>query len=231
MGRTKSEVFQRVEKKYILTAEEYRLLAERISPYMKVDQYGLSTICNIYYDTEDYELIRYSIEKPIFKEKLRLRCYGVPDKMQSAFVEIKKKYNGIVYKRRIELPLWEAEDYLERRIAPKTPVNPQILKEIDYFLSFYHPGKKMYIAYDRLAMYGLEDAALRMTFDFRIRGREQELEMNRGDQGALYFKKGEVVMEIKTIGAYPLWLSNVLSELEIYPGSFSKYGAFYKMKL
>lgn len=227
MAGNSTEIFQRVEKKYLLSQKQYQKLQEKMKPYMQVDDYGLSTICNVYYDTQDYDLVRRSNEKPVYKEKLRLRSYGVPDETDKTFVEIKKKWKGVVYKRRIELPLKEARNYLEHGIVPTSPVNPQIRKEIDYFLRLYRPVPKMYIAYDRIAMYGKEDESIRITFDFHIRSREEDVDLSMGDAGRLLMKNDEVLMEIKVGGAYPLWLADMLCEMEIYPTTFSKYGKIY----
>ena len=226
-----NEIFERVEKKYLLNQMQYTALQSKMKPYMKVDNYGLSTICNVYYDTDKFDLIRTSIEKPAYKEKLRLRSYGVPDEESPAFIEIKKKYGGIVYKRRISLPYKEAVNYLNHGIRPESAVNPQILAELDYFQSFYHTKPKMYIAYDRIAMFGIQDASIRMTFDTNIRSREEDMDLSYGDAGKLLLRQGEVLMEIKVGGAYPMWMVELLSSLQIYPVSFSKYGRIYQNKL
>lgn len=227
MATNTNEIFERVEKKYCLSASQYKNVMSRMQKHMKMDQYGLSTICNIYYDTEDYELIRRSIEKPVYKEKLRLRSYGIPGENDRTFLEIKKKYDGIVYKRRISMTLKDAGNYLEHGIKPQN-VNEQILSEIDYFISYYHPVPKVFLAYDRIAMYGIEDASIRVTFDHNIRSRQEDLKLSRGDIGHLLMEDGEVLMEIKVSNAYPLWLTSILSEFEVYPTSFSKYGEIYK---
>jgi uncharacterized protein YjbK len=224
----KNEIFQRIEKKYLLTVENYQKLRERLFDFVEEDEYGLSTICNVYYDTQDYALIRDSIEKPVYKEKLRLRSYGTPQEQDKVFLELKKKYDGVVYKRRVSMPLKEARNYLTHGIRPDSPVNEQILKEIDYFKQFYEVMPRMYLAYDRIATYGKEDKSLRITFDQNIRYRQDDIELELGSAGHLLLKLGEVVMEIKVGGAYPLWLTEILSEMKIYPTSFSKYGNVYK---
>ncbi|MFA9466983.1 MAG: polyphosphate polymerase domain-containing protein [Velocimicrobium sp.] len=213
----------------MLDERRYEILCDCMKEHMTVDDYGLSTICNVYYDTNNYELIRTSIEKPPYKEKMRIRSYGVPKETDKTFVEIKKKYDGIVYKRRIQLSVKEARNYLEHGIKP--PKDSQILKEIDYFINFYHPVKRMYIAYDRVAMFGIEDDSIRITFDRNIRSREYDLDLVRGDFGELLLDQSQVLMEIKVAGAYPLWMVRILSELKIYPVSFSKYGAIYQQKM
>ncbi len=228
MGKS-NEIFQRFEKKYLLNEEQYEALQFRMKDYMMADNYGLHTICNVYYDTNNYELIRTSIEKPPYKEKLRIRSYGIPKENDKTFIEVKKKYDGIVYKRRIQLSLKDARNYLEHGIKPEK--DSQILREIDYFMNFYCPVKQMYIAYDRIAMFGLEDDSIRITFDRNIRSREYDLDLGNGDYGELLLDKGSILMEVKVAGAYPLWMVDILSGLKIYPTSFSKYGTIYKQKL
>ena len=228
MATNNGEVFERIEKKYLLTAEQYEDLWQHLKDHMKIDEYGLSTICNVYYDTDDFRMVRTSLEKPLYKEKLRLRSYGIPSDSSPVFVEIKKKFDGVVYKRRISLPYREAVNYLNHGIRPEAKVNGQILKELDYVRSFYHPGPAMFIAYDRIATYGKEDPSIRITFDRNIRYRREDLRLSDGDEGALLLEPGSVLMEIKVAGAYPLWMASLLSEFEIYPVSFSKYGRIYE---
>lgn len=223
------DVFQRVEKKYLMTAEICQLFQKEIQAYMQADQYGLHTICNIYFDTISDELIRNSIEKPVYKEKLRLRSYGIPNYNSQVFLEIKRKYKGIVYKRRVAMTLKEASYYLEHGIRPKN--DSQILKEIDYFIKFYKPIPKLYLAYDRVAFFGKEDNNIRMTIDANIRSRKDDLALEQGDRGELLLEQDMYLLEIKVPNAYPIWLAEILSKLEIYPISFSKYGNIYKQNL
>lgn len=221
--------FKRVEKKYLLTGRQmeelFALLGERAVP----DEYGLHTICNIYFDTEQNELVRRSIEKPSYKEKLRLRSYGIPTQESMVFLELKKKWHGTVYKRRIELPLKAAKEYLEQGIYPEA-YDCQILKEIDYTLHFYplHPG--IFLAYDRQAYYLAEHPEVRFTVDQRIRSRENNLDLSLGDHGTLLFDEDIRVLELKAPFALPRWMAAMLSEMQIYPHSFSKYGSIYKEK-
>lgn len=231
MTAKSNEIFQRIEKKYLLNKRQYRAIRMMMEPFIREDEYGLSTICNVYYDTTNYELIRRSIEKPVYKEKLRVRSYGTPGENDDVFIEIKKKFDSVVYKRRIQLPLKEARNYLNHGIKPKSQVNPQILSEIDYFMQYYEPIPKMYIAYDRIATYGIDDNSIRITFDANIRAREYETDLAAGDEGGRLFAEEEVLMEIKVGGAYPLWMTEILSALEVYPVSFSKYGSFYKQSM
>lgn len=216
--------FQRVEKKYQLTEEQLQTLLSRISDKIKPDKYGLHTIRNIYFDTDDYELIRTSIEKPKYKEKFRVRGYGEITDTSKVYLELKKKYQGVVYKRRFSLPYEEAKAYLERGILPQN--TDHIFKEIDYFLNFYHPKEKLYLAYDRIAYVGLDLPELRITIDRNIRSRYHSLTLDN-DNDCTYLDKNLCLVEIKVPMAYPLWLSSVLSDLEIYPNSFSKYGSIY----
>lgn len=223
------DTFKRYEKKYLLSPTQYEALRAALEPYMGIDSYGRSTICNIYYDTDQFDLIRTSIEKPVYKEKLRLRSYGTPDTETKVFMELKKKYKGVVYKRRESLPLWQARDYLDRGIAPER--DSQILREIGWFLKTWPVEPKVFLAYERTALFGREDANLRITFDENIRWRDTDLDLRRGDHGARILPDDRYLMEIKIPGAIPLWISRMLSDLCIYSTSFSKYGACYQQNL
>lgn len=218
-------VFKRYEKKYLLTDYQYKELREKLAAYMEVDNYGLHTINNIYYDTPDYKLIRESLSKPIYKEKLRLRSYGTATLDSDVFVEIKKKFDGVVYKRRVSMELLEANKYLRKeKQANKTT---QITREIDWFLKAYELSPKVFIAYDRIALFGKEDEELRITFDTNIRWREDNLDLTKGSHGSQLLKQGQVLMEIKIPQVMPLWMSHLLDDLEIRATSFSKYGECY----
>lgn len=223
------KVFRRKEKKYLLAAPQYEALLPLLREYMAVDEHGLYTICNLYFDTDRYDLIRHSIEKPFYKEKLRLRGYGAPGPGDRVFLELKKKLNGIVYKRRVSLTLEEAGRYLLQHEQPSG--ESQVLREIDWFLQRYRPVPKIYISYDRTALFGNEDKDLRVTFDQDILFRESPLDLSQGSWGTPLLMDGQVLMEIKVPGAMPLWLSHILNELGIYSTSFSKYGNIYKEHL
>lgn len=222
-------VFKRVEKKYLLSEDLYQKLFEKINNYISVDTYDFSTICNIYFDTDDYLLVNRSIEKPIYKEKVRLRSYGVPKKNSKVFLEIKKKYKGVVGKRRVSAPLKELYTYFDTGKYPT--VDTQIMNEIDYCFKFYNLKPKVFLAYDRYSYKGKDDSNFRITFDKNIRSRTDNLYLENGDNGMLLLDKNCYIMEVKTLGAYPLWFARILSELNIYPTSFSKYGNVYKKQI
>ncbi|WP_025435110.1 polyphosphate polymerase domain-containing protein [Peptoclostridium acidaminophilum] len=223
------DVFRRYEKKYMLSEQQHKALMQNLDTYMTKDSYGFHTICNVYFDTASYELIRTSIEKPVYKEKLRLRSYGIPKPGDNVFVEIKKKFDGIVYKRRVQLSLDEALSFLT--LSKQTTASSQILGEIDWFMKRYMPVPKVFIAYDRLALFGNEDANLRITFDQNIRFRECLLDPSKGSWGNHLLEPGKILMEIKIPGTMPIWLSQILAGLNIFPTSFSKYGNCYKQHL
>lgn len=220
-------VFCRIEKKYLLTAAQLAALWPVLSREgLRTDQYGRHTICNIYYDTPDYALIRTSLEKPVYKEKLRLRSYGVPGPGSTVFAEIKKKYRGVVYKRREALPLATAEAYLAGAPLPAGK-HSQITREIDSFLSYWQPVPKVFLAYDRVALFSTVDPALRVTFDANIRWRTGNVALGAGDAGAPLPLNGDYLMEVKLPDAMPLWMAHAFSALGIYPASISKYGSCY----
>lgn len=223
--------FVRVEKKYMLTTAQYESILPTILRYMCEDQYGESKICNLYLDTVDDLLVRRSIEKPRYKEKMRLRSYGVPNDDTTVYLEIKKKYAGIVYKRRIALGAAAAMAYLRGEQALE--LKDQIHREVAAMVSRYGLYPKLYLAYDRVAYQELVPSgdALRITIDARIRSRESEVDLRMGDAGKLLLPGDIRIMEIKTGGAFPLWLCSELSKHKIYPVSFSKYGRIYQNRL
>ena len=221
--------FRRYEKKYLLSAARYEALWARMQEHLVPDLYFESTVCSVYYDSDDFELIRHSLERPVYKEKLRLRSYGVPGAEDPVFVELKKKFNGVVYKRRAEMGAAEAERYLAREGRP--PADGQIIHEIDYFLATHRLSPRVYIACDRLAWVDRDNPELRITFDRNLRFRCDALSLTAGTRGQPLLGEGEVLMEIKLPEAAPLWLAHLLSELAVFPTSFSKYGTCYRREL
>lgn len=220
-------IFKRYEKKYLLNEKQYFAVLETLKSNALPDKYSKSTVCSIYYDTPDKRLIRASVEKPIYKEKLRLRSYGVPGDSTDCFLELKKKYKGIVYKRRIVTPYSDGVAYME---GIENALKPsQIKNEIDYFKAYYGTlSPSVDIFYNRLAFYDKEDPNVRLTFDSGILYRDNELNLKNGIYGERVLPDGIYLMEIKTAGAMPLWTAEMLSSLKIYPTSFSKYGTAYK---
>ena len=167
------------------------------------------------------------MEKPLYKEKFRVRSYGVPAKTGSVFMEIKKKFDGIVYKRRVMSGVGETMEYLRGGEEPEV-TDPQILQEIQWFRHNYDLVPKLFLAYDRLAFRDTEDPELRLTFDRNIRFRTENLDLTCGDYGVKLLPENQILMEVKIPGAAPVWLSHILSELNIFPISFSKYGKCYQ---
>ena len=217
-------IFKRHELKYLVSAEQREFIESEF------DEHGESTICNIYYDTPDFRLIRRSLEKPVYKEKLRLRSYGTASKDEKVFLELKKKYKGIVYKRRISLNCDDAQEILEN--GERLPKNSQIAKEINYFLDFYGDiFPAVYLCYDRTAYFGADDSDLRITFDRNIRWRTEDIDLKVEPYGEQILDRGYSLMEIKAAGSMPLWLAELLAQGGIKQTSFSKYGMAYMTML
>lgn len=220
-------VFRRYELKYLLTFEEKATVLRAMEPYMALDQYGRTTIRNIYFDTDDYRLIRRSIEKPVYKEKLRIRSYSQAVPGSTVFVELKKKYKRVVYKRRLSLPEEEAMEWILGR-QPSHEEN-QIAEEVDYFLQYYpglHPAA--FLSYEREAFYSKDHSDFRVTFDDTLLFRQEDISLEAGIYGQPLLPEGMVLMEIKCSGGIPLWMLHVLSREGITQTSFSKYGAAYR---
>lgn len=219
-------VFKRYEKKYMLTKEQKEKILCAMKEYMELDKYGRTSIRNIYFDTENYRLIRRSIDKPTYKEKLRIRSYGPANNDSRVFVELKKKYDGIVYKRRLDLPCDTAFKWVSG-LTP-CPIDTQISKEIEYFLKYYKDIQpKVFLSYEREAYYEKNGGSFRITFDENILFRTEDLSLTSENYGTPLLDENNVLMELKCSGGIPLWLVKVLSEEKIYKTSFSKYGMGY----
>ena len=222
--------FERYEIKYILTKEQRKALCDLMVGKMKIDKYGHTTIRNIYYDTEDYRLIRNSLDKPIYKEKLRVRSYGRITKTDDVFIELKKKYESIVYKRRIALPEYITTDWLVK--GKIQPVNSQIADEIEYFKNYYEGLKPaVFLSYEREAYYPTEPGDLRVTLDSNLIARDYDLTLLNGVYGENIIDRDLTVLEVKVSGAMPTWLIRFLNDNGIRKTSFSKYGMYYMNKM
>ncbi len=220
-------VFRRYELKYLLTHAQQQALLEEMSAHMALDQYGRTTLRNIYFDTDNYRLIRRSIEKPVYKEKLRVRSYRRPDARSQVFVELKKKYDGVVYKRRLALPQEQAMAWLCRQ--RHCGLDTQICREIDYFLDFYATLRPtVFLSYEREAFFARDGSDFRVTIDDNILCRCQELALDGPIYGTPLLPEGKVLMEIKCAGGIPRWMTDFLSREHIYKTSFSKYGTAYE---
>ncbi len=220
------KIFRRYELKYLLTTEQFNIIKNIIELYMNKEKFFNSTIRNIYYDTSNYYLIRTSIEKPEYKEKIRIRSYKTVDETEEVFVELKKKYKKVVYKRREILPYNQAKRFLEQKIMPN---ELQITKEIDYAIKYYNDLKPtLFLSYQRTAYIGKEDLNFRITFDKNIIWRTYDIDITKEVGGEYLLSPDMILMEVKTLMGLPRWLLDFLGENKIYKQSFSKYGNAYK---
>ena len=226
--------FRRIEKKYIVTEEQKRALIAIISEYMDLDPFckneSTYRIQNIYYDTPTNELISLSVRKPRYKQKLRARKYlGT----QQYYLEIKKKCEGVVGKRRLSVTKEELDDFILRGIKPKREsfIDNHVIGEIEYLLSLYKVQPSTFISYERLGFFARNDHELRLTFDSKIHAKRNNFEWDQDDYEVNLLEEGLYVLEIKYIQNFPLWLVQALSKLKIYPHSFSKYGTEYLRRI
>lgn len=223
-------LFLRRENKYIIDRESYERLFGIVSANMTPDPHGEAggpyTVCSIYFDSPDDDLIKKSLSQPAYKEKLRLRSYGVPGRRDYGYLEIKKKVLGRINKRRVRVRIGEAYNFVHSRITPEHTrrSDRQVLEEIAVLLLRYDLRPKVYIAYERRAFF-LDD--LRVTFDAGIRTRRSELDLESGDYGRPLFGRDLLVMEIKAERTMPFWLARTLTLLGVHASGFSKYGAEY----
>lgn len=222
-------VFRRCEMKYMLTREQKERLLAVMAPYMEMDAFGRSAVRSLYFDTDSDRLIRRSLEKPVYKEKLRLRSYGPAGPEDKVFVELKKKYDSVVYKRRLRLVQAQALGWLGGETCPK---ESQIAREITYFRDFYAPLRPAaLLTYDREAYAQRQGGDFRVTLDENILARGSELTLAGDVWGTPLLRPGQVLLEVKTGGGLPLWMSRFLTQNRIYQTSFSKYGSAYQRGL
>lgn len=222
-------VMDRYELKYVLSKEQVNSLVDALEGHMKVDKYGKTTIASLYYDTIDSRLIRTSLEKPKFKEKIRLRSYGMADDSKTVFLELKRKAYGVVYKRRVETKVKDAIDFFNNKVD--IVAEGQIAKEITYFREYY--GELIpscLIIYDRVA-YEEDNGNLRLTIDYNPRYRIDNLRLDYSMEGIPLLKDGEAILEIKIQDSIPLWLSHILDKYKIFINGFSKYGKAYEKQI
>lgn len=224
--------FKRYEYKYRLTKKQYQALQEVMKDHMQLDEFGHHTINNIYFDTPDYLLIRRSLEKPVYKEKLRLRWYGTREENTPIFIELKKKYKGVVYKRRMKRDWEETRAYFQKHKPLAEGKQGQIVHELDYFMEFYKNLRPaLFLGYEREAFFGLENHEFRMTFDFNIRCQEHHIYQQKSNGGARVLNSDEVLLEVKTGEGLPQWLLDFFAQEQVYRSSFSKYGTAYQQIL
>lgn len=222
--KTVNVTFKRTEIKYRIPLDILPEFKEEFHEFLRLDEYGRTTVMSLYYDTDDHILVSRSMDKPSYKEKLRLRSYGCPNADSQVFVELKKKYKGVVYKRRSAMTLAQAENFLDRGIRP--PEDTQINREIAYFIDFYRPKAAMVLSCEREAFFGTSDSHLRATLDYNIRFRSDHLRLSDGSAGTC-ISPDFVLLEIKSDTAMPAGLVRLLNRYGLRPNSFSKYGTAY----
>ena len=230
------EVFNRKEIKYVLNRDNYNKILDEIKDHIKEDEYPKSTICNIYFDTDNYDLISHSIDKPLYKEKVRLRSYNIPKSEDYVFLEVKKKYEGLVNKRRVKIKLCDFYNYMNDKSLITS--NNQIKEEIEYCFNTYNLIPKMFIAYDRTCYTDKDNKNFRITFDQNIRSRffNQRLGLNANNNANNInnINNNENINNERNQqprNAFPIWFVKILSKLNLKPTSFSKYGSIYKKKV
>ncbi len=226
--------FERREKKMLIDNMLVNDFVNDILEYMTPDEYNVGgepyMISNIYFDDDGDNVIRHCVSKPQFKEKLRIRSYGVPDRDTKVYIEIKRKLKGVGTKRRAKLPLWQLNEYLETGKHPEDIkyIDEQVLCEVDYYRATYHVSPKIYISYMRNAYFGKEDKKFRLTLDKEITTRRYDLDLSLGSYGEQLLPEGKTLLEVKFEGAVPLWFARVMSKYSLSFIPYSKYGIEFK---
>lgn len=230
------KTFDRIEKKCLITKEQKEAMLTEIKRHMEKDGYYDSEVCNIYFDTDHYDLIIQSIEQPMFKEKLRARSYGGYDKV---FFEIKTKLcgkeNNVGYKRRVRVTKKDYNKMVKEHANlsdfmaqnADEPNDYRIAEEVDYLIKHFDLKPKILVFYRRYSWQG--EQKLRITFDENLRYRTEDVKFCKKKSDKKYFlDEKNIIMEIKAQGAWPLWLARKLSSERIFPQQFSKVGKIYQ---
>lgn len=224
------EIFRRKEQKYLITIEQYREMIARLSPYMRSDTNGNNgryTVTSLYFESPDHKIYYETKNKLKYRQKLRLRVYDEADESSTAFFEVKQKHKKVVNKRRLRLSVTEANRYLATNVnAPLDDyetTNDQVMREIHYFRQFYQLKPEMIVSYDRHALHGIDDAELRITYDFNLRCRNDDLYVEHGSYGDYFIDPNLVVLEVKVNDSVPLWLTRILQDLDCEQRSASKF--------
>ncbi len=230
--------FKRYEIKYLIGRKEAEAFASELALRMDLDGHCPGgegyRILSVYFDTSDRELIRHSLSHPLYKEKLRMRAYGGPKQDgDPVFLEMKKKFDGVIGKRRATMTLRQAEDFVDTGLKPQLDryIDNQVADEIAYFLSRHEVRPSAYIGYTRLAFSGARDMGLRVTFDREIVARRGEVSLRRPSYGERIIRADQAIMEVKFSSSVPLWLAGMLSEAGFFRQGFSKYGTEHEMAL
>ncbi|WP_142826013.1 polyphosphate polymerase domain-containing protein [Planococcus soli] len=224
------EIFCRKEQKYLISKEQYNRLIEEMGNRMRSDKNGDNgkyTVTSLYFENEAKQIYFETKNKLQYRQKLRLRVYGDTDLAGTAFFEVKQKHKDVVNKRRAVIPLAEAYRYLKEGSKGGLDhfhvSNRQVLKEIDYFINYYGLQPEMIVSYDRHALHGVDDEDLRITFDFNLRCRNQDLHLEHGTYGDPFIDLNLVVLEVKVDHSVPLWLVRILQSLDCEQRSASKF--------
>lgn len=232
---TAISTFKRYERKYLIRKDKLDKIMPDLLEYMELDPFCLNgneyRIYSIYYDTINHDIIRQNSSKPVYKEKMRIRSYyDRKDPEDKVFMEIKKKSEGVGNKRRIKIRLKEIEPFVNEGILPETKdyLSSQVAKELQYFFKNNKVAPALYVQYDRLALFGKEDKNFRMTFDRNVHTRRSNFVFGESDEDEFLLPDDVYIMEIKILGAMPLWLTRLLSENNLFSRGFSKYGVKYK---
>lgn len=223
--------FKRKESKYIVDKKVFALLELDLKKYMVADDYAQSTITNIYFDNDRFEMIQDAIAKKYGREKVRMRVYDTnPSENSQAFLEIKQKENKIGFKYRLTSTPLAVMNYVEKGLVDQTITDEKVTSKLLALRERYGTIKpKMYISYDRVSFKGKEDKKVRVTVDQHLLYRADYVDMKKGKFGNHLLDPNKLIMEVKVPEEQPIWLVELLEKYQIEKQSFSKYGNAYRL--
>jgi len=214
------KIITRQEVKYLISRASHDALLRDLANHLVPNKFFAQTIHNVYFDNDTNDLILRSIEKKEFKDKLRLRAYHMDGELGNPLIELKKKYKGTSYKRRIKLTIEQARDLINGGALNHTG---QIADEMRFLIARTGCTPKMYIGYDRASYDVVGHDDLRITFDSNVRCRTTNLDFAPNPADKNIIDADHYILEIKAADTFPLWLTDALTRNGIFPQSFSKY--------
>lgn len=223
--------FKRVETKYILTQKQEQAFLADLAQHMEADDFAQSSISNVYFDNPDFQMVADSLAKKHGKEKIRMRLYDLqPTASSQAFLEIKKKVEGIGFKYRLTSNPVSVTNYVLTGLADASIVDDKVTEELHQLRQRYGTLQpKLVIAYDRQSYKGLDDKNVRLTIDRNLIYRDDRLSAYADRSGHALLPADQVIMEVKVAGDQPAWLQELLVKHGLEKASFSKYGQAYKL--
>jgi hypothetical protein len=219
----------RYECKYLVLEAWVPEIRRIIGPFVRPDRFapqagGMYRISSLYLDSPDLQLLRMAREGWSERMKLRARTYSERQE-DPVFLEVKRRFNGVVHKTRARLARAEVRAPL-RSHAWGAPARsgPSELRQFVHLAQHFAVRPVRHVRYLREAYESRGGEPVRVTFDRALEqaeGRDGELSPD-GSRWRPLGLEG-VVLELKFTGGFPLWMGALVARFELERRSISKY--------